>query len=288
MTNAKGYEDDRLFEALDRMALERWESGEMMTRDEWESEYEDIRESYLDDYLTDNYDIDPDVVECVNLPFWTLGELADASMKEVMDCTDTILGEFDGTDRRLDGMLLDKLIGDVRNLVRSLPDLAEAALGGDWDRFVDLVHMRHELIHHAFLHFYGAMPEQYRRDFVVGCYESHGDHDWMCRTALKNLPRNGTDELPEGYRDQDEITVWRAGEEPIEEAASRISWSLSEDVARFFLDKYAGSHAEFLYRAHIRPRDVIGYNDDRNEKEVMQYMSVYDVELVDTKHDESE
>ena len=85
---------------------------------------------------------------------------------------------------------------------------------------------------------------------------------------MKELPTNGLEELPEEYAKLPEITVYRAGEETVDEAPARLSWTLDEEKARWFLREYIGRHAQRLFRAHVRPCDVIAYTDDRDEKEV--------------------
>ena len=46
--------------------------------------------------------------------------------------------------------------------------------------------------------------------------------------------------------------------------------------------EYKNRHANYLYKAKIRPADVIAYTDDRKEFEVIQFNSVYDIELLET------
>ena len=74
------------------------------------------------------------------------------------------------------------------------------------------------------------------------------------------------------------FTVYRAGEEPIDKAKFRISWTLSEAVALFFLNEYGKRHASHLYRGKIRREKVIAYTNTRNEEEIMQYRNVFDIE----------
>ena len=71
------------------------------------------------------------------------------------------------------------------------------------------------------------------------------------------------------------ITVYRAGLESIDETPDYLSWTTSLEVARFFQRRHRGGS---IYRASIRPCDVIAYNDGRDEYEVLQYRGVFDVE----------
>lgn len=244
-----------------------------MTREEWTEIWE---REYLDVPLVDwlcSFDVDMEVIDEAGLAQWdTLRDLQDADALDVYQAA-LAGGKADlGTIKALEGTI---------QRVRFMPIVAEAALAGDWEEFSSRVHMIKETMADAFYYFYEDMPAEYRRDFVVGCYDSHGDSLDLCRQALVELPCRGLEELPEEYRDQDQITVYRAGEEPLDQAAGRISWTLDLDRARWFRDEYIWKHAKHLYQAHIRPCDVIAYSNDREESEVMQYQSVYDVEEID-------
>lgn len=244
-----------------------------MTREEWteiwEREYLDVP---LEDWLM-GYGINWDTVNWDALAEWdTLRDLLDVDALDFYQAA-MVDGKSD--------LATIKALENTIQRVRFLPKVAECALTGDWEEFTTGVHMIKETMLEAFLYFYEDMPAEYRRDFVVGCYDSHGDSLDLCRQALIELPCRGLEELPEEYRDQDQITVYRAGEEPLDQAADRISWTLDLDKARWFRDEYIWKHAKHLYQAHIRPCDVIAYSNDREESEVMQYQSVYDVEEID-------
>lgn len=162
-----------------------------------------------------------------------------------------------------------------------LPIIQQLAKEGKWQEFCDRVIAVYEVMPDAFNLYYEDIPKELRRDFVLTCYSDHGDSIPACRKAVRGLERNGINELPTEYANQDYITVYRAGEEPIEKANYRLSWTLSEDVARFFYDTYKHRHANAIYKAKIRPCDVIAYMNDRDEQEVLQYRKVYDIEVVE-------
>ena len=162
------------------------------------------------------------------------------------------------------------------------PDLVQSANEGDWERFCTIALLNPEVMAPAFV-FCRKMPEEYRRDFVISCYSDHGDSLPACRQAVRELPKNGKHELPEEYRDLPFITVYRAGEEDISKAKYRLSWTLDLNTAVFFMDTWVGKHAQAIYKAKIKPEDVIAYTNDRNEREVIQYRKVYDIEVIRTK-----
>ena len=159
-----------------------------------------------------------------------------------------------------------------------LPKVADLAIEGDWEGFSTCVRQVYETMPEAFGIFYYYMPDEYRREFVVGCYDNHGDAVEECREALKQLPKGGAGELPDDLRGRDVITVYRAGLEGIGDAPFSLSWTTSRPVANFFYNRHDGGH---VYKASLRTCDVIAYDDDRDEREVLQYGDVYDVEEIE-------
>ena len=162
-----------------------------------------------------------------------------------------------------------------------LPKIKEYADNNEWQLFSDTVQGVFEIMPYAFRLFYSEMPNEFRRDFVVGCYIHHGDSIPACRRAIRMLPKNGIKELPSELAIQPYIVVYRAGEEPIEKAPYRISWTCDERIARFFFREYENRRAQFLYKAKIRPVDVIAFTNEREEMEILQYRKVYDVRLIE-------
>ena len=76
-----------------------------------------------------------------------------------------------------------------------------------------------------------------------------------------------------------EIEIYRAGAEPLDKAAYRISWTTSLDVAKCFHDRAVArlQPQRHIYKGVIKPEKIICYTDDRQEKEVMQYNSVKNI-----------
>lgn len=161
-----------------------------------------------------------------------------------------------------------------------LPKLLEHRKNGEWSKFVDLALSVFEVMHDAFS-FYDEVPDNMKYDFAIESYIHHGDSIPAVRKAVRGALRYGKPKLPPELAMQDEITVYRAGEEPIEKARYRISWTTDRETAVFFLQEYTGRHANHLYRAKIKPEKVIAYTNDREEHEVMQYRGVYDIEEIE-------
>lgn len=184
----------------------------------------------------------------------------------------------DSAETTLEQLQAGELLRYWKQKLTFLPEVADLAINDDWEGFSSRVQQIYETMPEAFELFYYYMPEQYRRDFVVGCYDNHGDAVKACRDALKELPKGGADVLPDDLRGRDVITVYRAGLEGIDDAPFSLSWTTARPVANFFYNRHNGGH---VYKASLRTCDVIAYDDDRNEREALQYGDVYDVEEIE-------
>ena len=241
---------------------------DIVTRGEWQNIYDNLLNTYVWWALEDTCaDLDG-FEDIADMTLWELSE-------ERMDA------RYLAEERGIDSWTIREL-SNLHIKLENLPQVAEYALSGDWDSFSSLVQSAYQTMPEAFNYFYPDMPRDYRRDFVINCYVNHGDSVEPCRKAVIELPRDGMNELPREYRNTNELIVYRAGEEEAGEAPERISWTLSEVIARGFLDIHFERHAHNLYRAHIKPCDVIAYTNKRREQEVLQHRAVYDVETIDT------
>lgn len=237
----------------------------MFSREEFGALFNDMKAKPIATCLEQRGWSEQEIESVGSLSYVTLGDLADLGIEDF---------------NRLIGALNFQRYSDIAYLskkVRMLPYVARLAIKRDWQAFSGFVHSAYEVMPEAFEFFYPDMPTEYRREFVIGCYINHGNNVEGCRAAVRALGKGGATELPEEYRQLGSITVYRAGDEPIEEAARRISWTLDFDIAYWFLHEYNGRHAQHLYQAELNTSDVIAYTDERNEAEVLQYMSVYNV-----------
>ena len=163
-----------------------------------------------------------------------------------------------------------------------LPQLLEYREAGNWEKFTDLALAVYEVMPEAFF-FYDEIPDSLKYDFAVQAYLHHGDSIPAVRKAVRGARKYGKPTLPPELQEQEEITIYRAGEEDIEKCKYRISWTTGLEVAYFFLNEYQHRHANHLYRAKIKTADIIAYTDERNEKEVMQYRKVFCIEDITEK-----
>jgi RNA-splicing ligase RtcB len=89
-------------------------------------------------------------------------------------------------------------------------------------------------------------------------------------------------EMPECVRNETTFTVFRAGEESIDDAAESMSWTLWRDVAEWFAERHEhyGQGTQHLYKATISADDVIAFTNERQEFEIIQYRGVKDIEEI--------
>ena len=202
----------------------------------------------------------------MKISFEPKDDLEKAKMQNVQDLNAGII-DFDEYQRREKRLQHDLF----------MPKLMEAYYAGDWESFINIALAVYEVMPDAFL-FYDEIPDSLKYDFAIEAYTHHGDSIPAVRKAVRNAAKYGKPILPEEIRDQEYIIVYRAGEENINKCKYRISWTTDIDVANFFFSEYINRHANYLYMASIRPADIIAYTDDRNEKEIMQYRKVYDIQ----------
>ena len=94
------------------------------------------------------------------------------------------------------------------------------------------------------------------------------------RKAVLKCGKYGKPDLPEELKGQEFITVYRAGRGGADKAKYQLSWTTDKRVAFWFYRLYGGKHADHVWQAQIRPKDVIGYMTIRNESEVIQHGKV--------------
>ena len=153
-----------------------------MNREEWQGEYKRLKEKPLAPYLrAAGFSLD----EARRIPARNYGELAGLSIYNHRDILEEI------------GILKQRSVSYLAQKMTFLPIIAEHALNGDLESFSDQTQVVYEGMPEAFTYFYADMPEEYRRDFVIGCYIHHGDSLEECREAVTELRGGGRDDLPE-------------------------------------------------------------------------------------------
>lgn len=152
----------------------------------------------------------------------------------------------------------------------------------DWGALSAVISLDEENLPVTFAAYYDAVPDEHRYDFLIDLYMHGGDRVPAIRREIRKLNRYGAAKLPEEFDGQDEITVYRAGDEPVSKAPYRLSWTTDRSFAEWFMG-YSGTRkgcAMHLYKAVIKRGKVLAYTDMREEKEVLQYRGVRNVEEI--------
>lgn len=159
-------------------------------------------------------------------------------------------------------------------------DLIDAMDDEDWEKVSSLISLNPDFMEYGLETVYDALPDEYKYSIPTDCYTHNGNHMPFVRECVKQAISYASIEkrIPAEMIALPEITVYRAGGEPLEKAAHSISWSTSLKVAQWFYDR-AGflNQPCHLYKGIIVPEKIICYTDERQEKEVMQYGSVTNI-----------
>lgn len=145
---------------------------------------------------------------------------------------------------------------------------------GAWENYVSHSLLQPVVMEEAFKHF-DEVPDNLKVDWTIRAYSHNGDHMESVRQAIYALPKYAKPNIPRQYQGKKTITVYRAGEEDIEEAADRISWTTDKRIAFWFYRLYDKRHANHVWKAEIRPEDAIWYRTD--EAEILQYQKVQSI-----------
>lgn len=165
----------------------------------------------------------------------------------------------------------------IRNIFR----LDDAVKNNDWEKVSSLIILNPDIMEDGLKRVYPLLPDEYKFSIPTECQTHNGDRmpgvRKYVRQARKYVPIEKR--IPIEMIGLPEIEVYRAGVEPLDKAAYRISWTTSLDVARWFYDRAATFRwpQGHIYKGIIKPEKIIWYTDGRKEKEVMQYNSVRNI-----------
>ena len=157
----------------------------------------------------------------------------------------------------------------------------EAVEYEDWEKVAGLIELNPDIMAEGLELVYRRLPDQYKYSIPTNCYTHNGDRMPIVRKYVRQARRYAPIEkrIPAEMIGLPEVEIYRAGEEPIDKAAYRISWTTSLDIAKWFYDRaVARRHPQIhLYKGIIKPEKIIWYTDGRQEKEVMQYNNVRNI-----------
>lgn len=130
------------------------------------------------------------------------------------------------------------------------------------------------------------IPKPIQYQIAIELYTDKGDMYSEIMDVVKNgkefHPDDWNNEMPECVRNDTTFTVYRAGEESIDDAAKSMSWTLWRDVAEWFAKRHEhyGQGTQHLYKATISADDVIAFTNERQEFEIIQYHGVRGIEEI--------
>ena len=161
------------------------------------------------------------------------------------------------------------------------PNLLNNAIQNEnWEKVASLIELYPDFMADGLARVYPLLPVEYKFSIPINCYMHHGYlMPAICkyvRQARKLLPVERR--VPAELLTLPEVMIYRAGAEPIGQAANRISWTTSLNVAKWFYERarLIREHRR-LYKGVIAPDRIIWYKDGRKEKEVIQYRGVKDI-----------
>ena len=158
----------------------------------------------------------------------------------------------------------------------------------DWIGIAQLMSFYDYWMAFTFCVYYPLVPESERYRFLISLYSYGGDSVGAIRKEVRSARKYGVPQIPEEYGDV--ITVYRAGTESINLAKYKLSWTVDLDKAKWFMD-YRGIRTKYdlhLYQGEILREKVIAYNDQRKEREIIQYRNVRNIREIDfMSHDEA-
>ena len=131
-----------------------------------------------------------------------------------------------------------------------------------------------------------VIPLEVKCRIALFHYTDKGDFNPTIRKYVRKAriirPDNWRDMLPSSVRDMDSFVVYRGGGEDINKAAYSLSWTLSQEMAEWFMKRHTLTNPapQHLYRGVISADRVIAYINDRKEFEIVQYRGVKKIEVI--------
>lgn len=172
---------------------------------------------------------------------------------------------------------LMRLAGMPERQIQKLENLRKE---GEWLHLAISMTLDWQTLAVTFAAYFDEVPKEYRRDFLIELFMNHGDTIPAIRSQVKKIRKYGEPVLPLELEGQNPIVVYRAGSEPLDRAAYRMSWTIDRKVAEHFI-VYSGLRFMsdmHLYRGTIAREKILANTNGREEKEIIQYHGVRNIE----------
>ncbi len=163
---------------------------------------------------------------------------------------------------------------------------AQAVRAGDWDKVEDIAAYNVEMGSLIIRMYEDKLPLEVMCRIALCHYTDKGDFSPTIRKYVRKAriirPNNWRDMLPSSIRERESFVVYRGGGEEINKAAYSLSWTLSQEMAEWFMKRHMLTNPapQHLYRGIISADKVIAYINDRKEFEIVQYRGVKKIEEI--------
>lgn len=154
---------------------------------------------------------------------------------------------------------------------------SEAVNSQDQAGIKKVAHYNAEMGNYMIRFYENKLSLEQKCEIAMYHYDNHGDNYPAIRKYVRKAriirPENWREALPSSVRNLDSFTVYRGGGEDIKQAAYSMSWTLSQEVAEWFMKRHELTHPgeQHLYRGTIASDKVIAYIGGRVEFEIVQY-----------------
>lgn len=162
----------------------------------------------------------------------------------------------------------------------------QAVRSGDWDKVEDFASSNADMGYFVIRMYEDMIPLEVKCRIALFHYTDKGDFNPTIRKYVRKAriirPDNWRDMLPSSVREQDSFVVYRGGGEDINKAVYSLSWTLSQEMAEWFMKRHELTNPapQHLYRGVISAERVIAYLNDRKEFEIVQYRGVKKIEEI--------
>ncbi len=141
----------------------------------------------------------------------------------------------------------------------------QAVRSGDWDKVEDFASSNADMGYFVIRMYEDMIPLEVKCRIALFHYTDKGDFNPTIRKYVRKAriirPDNWRDMLPSSVREQDSFVVYRGGGEEINKSAYSLSWTLSQEMAEWFMQRHELTNPapQHLYRGIISADKVIAY-----------------------------
>ena len=157
---------------------------------------------------------------------------------------------------------------------------------GDWDKVDNIASYNSDMGYYMIRMYENILPLELKCRIALFHYTDKSDFNPTIRKYVRKAgiirPENWRDMLPSSVQDLDSFVIYRGGGEDINKAAYSLSWTLSQEMAEWFMKRHELTNPapQHLYRGIISADRVIAYINDREEFEIVQYRGVKKIEEI--------